>query len=130
MQRTYLNAFSRFQDDSETIQRAIDLCMEIRENGMDKNKSDRQKWEESALFPGQNNKDRFVRSVLCDMSDADLLLLGQAIEDIGTHSGRKGAGTFCLGQVNGPNPITVSLRMGHSIGQLRDKYIFTSEVYF
>jgi hypothetical protein len=47
--------------------------------------------------------------------------------DFGTHSCRKGAGTYCLGQVAGPNPITVTLRMGHSLGKIRDKYIFHCE---
>jgi len=47
--------------------------------------------------------------------------------DFGTHSCRKGAGSYCLGQVAGPNPITVTLRMGHSLGKIKDKYIFHCE---
>ena len=48
-------------------------------------------------------------------------------KDIGTHSCRKGAASWCLGQVGGPNPVTVYLRMGHSLGKLKDRYIFLSE---
>jgi hypothetical protein len=36
-------------------------------------------------------------------------------------------GTYCLGQVAGPSPVAVSLRMGHSFGTIRDKYIFAGD---
>jgi hypothetical protein len=53
--------------------------------------------------------------------------LGCAPEDIGAHSLRKGSSTYALGQVNGPSPVSVFLRMGQSLGQLKDRYIYHAE---
>jgi hypothetical protein len=41
--------------------------------------------------------------VLKGLNDNEILMLGRAIEDIGSHSGRKGSGTYCQGLVNGPS---------------------------
>ena len=67
-------------------------------------------------------------SISGQMSEVELQILGvQSAADVGTHSARKGSGTYCLGQVGGPTPISVTPRMGHSLGKVRDKYIFASE---
>jgi hypothetical protein len=84
------------------------------------------------IFDGTNNKDRFGRNlaaVLSKFSEEEMHNMGSDAKqsDFGTHSARKGAGSFCLGQVAGPNPITVTLRMGHSLGKIKDKYIFHCE---
>ena len=79
------------------------------------------------LFEGTNSKDRFYRNLLavCNaLTDEESLALGCDAHDIGSHSMRKGAGTFCMGQIGGPSPVTVTLRMGHTLGQVRDRYIF------
>jgi hypothetical protein len=48
------------------------------------------------------------------------------LSDVGTHSPRKGCGTYCLGQVTGPTPMAVTLRMGHSLGKI-STYSFRKE---
>lgn len=86
--------------------------------------------ERPQLFTGNNSKNRFgniLRDVMQALSDEDKVKLGCAAEDLGTHSARKGAPSYTLGQVYGPNPIVVSLRMGHSIGKVKDKYYFQME---
>ena len=45
---------------------------------------------------------------------------------IGTHSLKKGsASTITSGSTGGPNPMTISLRLGHSLGVTKDAYIVT-----
>jgi hypothetical protein len=44
----------------------------------------------------------------------------------GTHSFKKGsASTITSGSTVSPNPMTISLRLGHSIGVTKDAYIVT-----
>jgi len=40
---------------------------------------------------------------------------------------RKGSSTYALGHVNGPTPVSVFLRMGQSLGKLKDRYIHFGE---
>jgi hypothetical protein len=82
------------------------------------------------LFSGTNSKDRFAHllmEVLSNLTDQEICLLGCNIDDVGTHSNRKGSSSYCLGEVGGPNPISVFLRMGQSLGKLKDRYIFAAE---
>jgi hypothetical protein len=82
------------------------------------------------LFSGTDNKSRFgkmLRRVLQTLSEDEQLSLGCPAEDIGAHSLRKGSSTYSLGQVNGPNPVSVFLRMGQSLGKLKDRYIHFAE---
>ncbi|KAH9181526.1 hypothetical protein AeNC1_016498, partial [Aphanomyces euteiches] len=82
------------------------------------------------LFVGTDNKVRFgrsIRKILLGLNDDELQLLGCDRTDIATHSIRKGSSTYALGQINGPNPVSVYLRMGQSLGQLRDRYIHFGE---
>ena len=65
--------------------------------------------------------------MLESLTEGELVILGHIIANIGTHSWRKGSGTYCNGQVSGPNPVAITLRMGHSIGKMRDKYIFMGD---
>jgi len=69
----------------------------------------------------------WIRKVAGSFTPEDLLELGMEAEDLGTHSIRKGAGTFCSSQPSGPNPQTVRLRMDHSIGSTESRYIFEGE---
>ncbi len=86
--------------------------------------------DQPQLFSGTNSKDRFSH-ILCEilsiLSPEELQIMANNADDIGTHSLRKGAATYCLGQVMGPSPVTVYIRMGHSLGKLKDKYIFFGE---
>ncbi len=82
------------------------------------------------LFNGTNSKDRFshlLSETLSLLSAEELQIMSNDVDDIGTHSLRKGAATYCLGQVMGPSPVTVYIRMGHCRVKLKDKYIFFGE---
>lgn len=82
------------------------------------------------LYAGTDSKGRFataLQALVKAMSNAERDRLGCASEDIGTHSERKGSSTYCLGQVGGPTPVSVFLRMGQSLGQLKDRYIHAGE---
>ncbi len=81
------------------------------------------------VFQGTNSKNRFgylLREAIANLGDVDAQVVGN-ISDYGTHSIRKGGPTYCLGQVSGPTPVAVNLRMGHSIGHINDKYIYQGE---
>ncbi|OWY99979.1 hypothetical protein PHMEG_00028928 [Phytophthora megakarya] len=82
------------------------------------------------LFIGSDNKDRFgrmLRRVIKSLTKDELYELSCTPEDIGTHSLRKGSSSYALGQVNGPTPVSVYLRMGQSLGRLKDRYIHFGE---
>jgi hypothetical protein len=77
------------------------------------------------LFLGSNSKDRFAKQlnqVIRGLTEAQLQTLAQDRSDIGPYSLRKGSASYCLGQTSGPNPVTVPLRMGHSLGKVNDAY--------
>lgn len=82
------------------------------------------------LFVGTDSKGRFahlLQEMIAGLTDEEVRLLGCEVEDVGMHSERKGSSTYCLGQIGGPTPISVFLRMGQSLGQLKDRYIFFGE---
>ncbi|KAK1934611.1 hypothetical protein P3T76_011220 [Phytophthora citrophthora] len=82
------------------------------------------------FFIGSDSKDRFgriLRRVVNSLSADELCQLSCASEDIGTHSLRKGSSSYALGQVNGPTPVSVYLRMGQSLGNVKDRYIHFGE---
>ena len=53
-----------------------------------------------------------------------LNLLGGDAADIGTHSTQKGAASYVLSHVGGPNVIQVFLRCCCSLGNVQNRYIF------
>ena len=69
----------------------------------------------------------WLKKVVRGLTAEELLELGMEAEDIGTHSIRKGAGTYCSSQPSGPNPQSIRLRMDHSIGNVESRYIFEGE---
>ncbi len=82
------------------------------------------------LFSGLQSKDRFghlLREMLKNLTREEFEILGCVASDLGMHSCRKGSCTYCLGQVYGPTPVTVFLRMGQTLGKLKDRYIHISE---
>eukprot|EP00644_Phytophthora_capsici_P006800 jgi/Phyca11/103475/e_gw1.8.808.1 len=82
------------------------------------------------LFIGGDNKNRFgrlLRRVIDDLTEEEIGVLCCSPNDIGTHSLRKGSSSYALGQVNGPTPVSVYLRMGQSLGKLKDRYIHFGE---
>lgn len=81
------------------------------------------------LFDGEHSEARFsslLRSALVALSADDLTALGCPINDIGTHSTRKGAASYCAGFINGPSTLQIFLRAGWSIGNVPDRYIFAA----
>ena len=83
---------------------------------------------DNALFTG-DSVDRFgtvLRKVLHDqVLVPETVDLGAVKADLGTHSNRKGAGTFLCGLSVAINAIAVFLRAGWSIGKVQSKYIMT-----
>jgi hypothetical protein len=76
------------------------------------------------LFSGTDSKGIFaniLHETVFGLDVQQITRLGCQPPDIATHSNRKGSATYVLGQVMGPNPITVFLRMGQSLGQLKDR---------
>ena len=59
------------------------------------------------------------------MPPADAQQLGGSKRELGTHSVRKGAATYCSGMINGPTPVQVFLRAGWGLGGAKDRYLFS-----
>eukprot|EP00644_Phytophthora_capsici_P013549 jgi/Phyca11/115783/e_gw1.29.489.1 len=66
------------------------------------------------LFIGGDNKNRFGRLLQTRniIRSSFIGVLCCSPNDIGTYSLRKGSISYALGQVNGPTPVSVFLRMG------------------
>ena len=82
------------------------------------------------LFNGTDSKKRFgdiLRELVRSLSEAEIQVLACPVDEIGCHSTRKGSCTYCLGQVSGPTPVSVFLRMGQTLGQLKDRYVHHGE---
>lgn len=78
------------------------------------------------LFEGQNQNQHFskvLNKLLDSLSEGEM---PTSVEDIGTHSFRKGVATYLLNQVEGPSPVQVYLRCEWSLGQVKDQYIFST----
>lgn len=82
------------------------------------------------VFDGTNNSSRFSEVLLRTIglvSDADVHLLGGEKKQLGTHSVRKGAASYCAGMMNGPSTVQVFLRAGWSLGNVQDRYLFAGQ---
>jgi hypothetical protein len=81
-----------------------------------------------SLFPGGSQEDRFSKNLqgIVENLDDEFVnqLGGSSKEDIGTHSTRKGAVSYVLSLLGGPNVIQVFLRCCWSLGNVQDRYIF------
>jgi hypothetical protein len=58
------------------------------------------------------------------LSESELQRLGGEKKQLGTHSVRKGAASYCAGMINGPSTVQVFLRAGWSLGNVQDRYLF------
>ena len=79
------------------------------------------------LFSGESQEDRYskiLQSVVENVPAEILKEVGGNATDIGTHSTRKGAASYVLSQLGGPNVIVVFLRCCWSLGNVQDRYIF------
>ena len=62
------------------------------------------------VFDGAHSEARFSQilgGVIASLPDADLPRLGGERKQLGTHSVRKGAASYCAGMVNGPSTVQV-----------------------
>jgi hypothetical protein len=79
------------------------------------------------VFDGTSNDARWSEAlgrILSLLPEADVRMLGAEKKQLGTHSVRKGAATYCTGMVNGPSTVQVFLRAGWSLGNVQDRYLF------
>jgi hypothetical protein len=79
------------------------------------------------IFDGSDNESRFsaiLKRRIKSLSEAEMRTLGGTITEIGTHSVRKGAASYCAGMINGPSPLQICLRGGWHIGGVLDRYLF------
>jgi hypothetical protein len=86
--------------------------------------------DRALLFDGTRCEKLFsdsLATVINGLSEGDKILLGAKPEDIGTHSNRKGASTYALSVIGGPSPVTVFIRAGWSIGDVKDRYIHSGD---
>jgi hypothetical protein len=80
---------------------------------------------EGRVFPGNRQYKRFgdlLRIVLRDNADA-VCRCGHEPKDIGVHSIRKGAATYCSSQPGGPPAAAICVRAGWTMGNVQDIYI-------
>ncbi|OWZ17919.1 hypothetical protein PHMEG_0008073 [Phytophthora megakarya] len=80
------------------------------------------------LFPGSNQYERFRkclhRLLERDGSKDELRRRGVNQDDLGTHSTRKGAATYCTsGSTSCPSSTAVHLRAGWSLGGVQNTYL-------
>jgi len=82
------------------------------------------------LFEGTNQKHRFSKNLDASVQrlwdvNARLFTGGKKTnQDVGVYSCRKGAQTYVEGFIDGPDPVAIRLRVGHSLGKVPDKYLF------
>jgi hypothetical protein len=77
------------------------------------------------LFEGGNQASRFSKKLNRVLTIQNFLdSSGLKVEDIGTHSFRKGSATYCTsGSVNGPSIISVARRCDWVLGSVQSKYL-------
>ena len=79
------------------------------------------------LFPGASQYDRYRKCldrILAREGLQELESRGLSAENIGTHSTRKGAASFCSsGSTACPSNIAVHLRAGWALGGVQDRYL-------
>ncbi|MGH8399103.1 MAG: hypothetical protein ACRETA_12800 [Gammaproteobacteria bacterium] len=79
------------------------------------------------IFDGAHNEKRFsdvLIGTIASLPASDLPRLGGEKKQLGTHSVRKGAASYCAGLINGPSMVQVFLRAGWSLGNVQDRYLF------
>jgi hypothetical protein len=78
------------------------------------------------LFEGPDQEERYCKilaGVLASVPESLIGTLGAKREDIGSHSCRKGAATHVLSLPGGPSSVSVFLRAGWTLGNVKDRYI-------
>jgi len=78
------------------------------------------------LFPGSEQKSRFGKCLHRIFNNNRDLYLSYHVDpqELGTHSIRKGAATYCCAGVHpGPPVVSVCLRAGWTIGRVKERYL-------
>jgi hypothetical protein len=79
------------------------------------------------VFDGPDSTSRFsdtLQRCIARLPNENVALLGAEKSQLGTHSVRKGAASYCSGMMNGPSTVQVFLRAGWSLGNVQDRYLF------
>lgn len=79
------------------------------------------------VFDGPDSASRFsdvLGRVITAVPTSDVHVLGGDKKQLGTHSVRKGAASYCAGMMSGPSTVQVFLRAGWSLGNVQDRYLF------
>jgi hypothetical protein len=79
------------------------------------------------VFDGPSNCARFsdvLLRIIAAVPVSEVHMLGGEKKQLGTHSVRKGAASYCAGMVNGPSTVQIFLRAGWSLGNVQDRYLF------
>ena len=79
------------------------------------------------IFDGGFNETRFsevLARCIASLPENEQSRLGGEKKELGTHSIRKGAASFCAGMISGPSMVQVFLRAGWSLGNVQDRYLF------
>ena len=79
------------------------------------------------IFDGASNETRFsevLARCIASLPENEQSRLGGEKKELGTHSIRKGAASFCAGMISGPSMVQVFLRAGWSLGNVQDRYLF------
>lgn len=86
--------------------------------------------EGKPLFPGTNQYSRYSNRMLqlyCHLKN-DLFSMGIDWKELGTHSARKGVGSMVANASTvGPPIVALCLRIGWSLGGVKDKYLFRQD---
>jgi hypothetical protein len=80
------------------------------------------------VFEGHRTENKFsevMGVILKGLSESQKLQLGANIKDIGTHTPRKSSTTYACGLVDGPSAVMVFLRAAWSLGNVKDRYLFS-----
>jgi hypothetical protein len=83
------------------------------------------------VFEGTRTENKFsdmLSVILKGLSDSVQALLGANIKDIGTHTPRKSCATYACGVVDGPSSVMVFLRAAWSLGNVKDRYLFSGNI--
>lgn len=80
----------------------------------------------SRLLFSEKSQDRFSEWLkrTCTSNEELLLAMGSVLDEIGTHSFRKGVATALSSNPGGPSAIAIWLRAGWSLGPVPSRYIF------
>jgi hypothetical protein len=84
--------------------------------------------DDTHLFPGGKQYDRYRQNLTKVLKEEHMLSVLEsrcvAAEDLGTHSARKGAATYCSsGSTAGPSAAAINLRAGWSMGTVQNTYL-------